>query len=83
MSNKVEEYKKTVLSNYHHAYAQTDGTMKYPNSREGDILRWSFKLIQMLSEENDKLKKYVEDCKPVRSGLSQWDTCKTKEFLTL
>lgn len=27
------------LSNLHHAYAQTDGTYAFPNSREGDMLK--------------------------------------------
>jgi len=27
------------LENLHHAYAQTDGTYAFPNSREGDMLK--------------------------------------------
>ena len=36
-----------------------------------------------LQEENAKLKKDLEDYRSMRSGLSQWQPCKTKEFLTL
>jgi hypothetical protein len=78
-ATKIEKYLKIVSQIYIHSYYQTDGTMKFPNSLEGDILRDSYKLINLLIEENAKLKKYVEDCKPVRSGLSQWEPCKTKE----
>ena len=29
---------RRVLSHIHHAYAHTDGTYEWPNSREGDML---------------------------------------------
>lgn len=29
----------TFLPNLHHAYAQTDGSYAFPNSREGDMLK--------------------------------------------
>lgn len=31
--------KSVFLANLHHAYAQTDGTYAFPNSREGDMLK--------------------------------------------
>ena len=31
--------KSVFLSNLHHAYARTDGTYAFPNSREGDMLK--------------------------------------------
>ncbi len=34
------------LSNLHHAYAQTDGTYAFPNTREGDMLKQAKKEIE-------------------------------------
>jgi uncharacterized protein (UPF0335 family) len=45
---------KIILSHYHHAYAQTDGTMAWPNSREGDILRGSFEILKSLGSNDTK-----------------------------
>lgn len=40
------------LQGVHHAYAQTDGSYKWPNSREGDLLRQAMKeLIQAQARE--------------------------------
>jgi hypothetical protein len=44
---------KIILEHFHHAYAQTDGTMKWPNSREGDILRGSFEILCKYSVKYD------------------------------
>lgn len=41
------------LSNLHHAYAQTDGTYAFPNSREGDMLRTAKREIETLLSELD------------------------------
>ena len=38
------------LSNLHHAYAQTDGTYKFPNSREGDMLKQAKKELEAALE---------------------------------
>ena len=43
--------KSLFLSNLHHAYAQTNGTYAFPNSREGDMLKQAKKEIEMLHEE--------------------------------
>lgn len=40
------------LSNLHHAYAQIDGTYKWPNSREGDMLRRAKYEIERLLAHN-------------------------------
>jgi hypothetical protein len=40
--------KSTFLSNLHHAYAQTDGTYAFPNSREGDMLKTAKREIEEL-----------------------------------
>jgi hypothetical protein len=43
------------LSNLHHAYAQTDGTYTFPNSREGDMLKQAKREIEsLLSNEITK-----------------------------
>lgn len=34
----------------HHAYAQTDGSYKWPNSREGDMLREAKKEVDQLGD---------------------------------
>ncbi len=44
------------LENIHHAYAQTDGTYAFPNSREGDLLRLAKKEIEELLHELAKHK---------------------------
>jgi hypothetical protein len=40
--------KSLFLSNIHHAYAQTDGTYAFPNSREGDMLKTAKREIENL-----------------------------------
>jgi hypothetical protein len=44
------DMKYVFLDNLHHAYAQTDGSYDFPNSREGDMLKQAKKEI----EEKDK-----------------------------
>jgi len=43
------------LSHAHHAYAQTDGTYAWPNSREGDMLRQAKREIEALMAQNDQV----------------------------
>jgi hypothetical protein len=43
--------KSPFLSNLHHAYAQTDGTYAFPNSREGDMLKTAKREIERLHAE--------------------------------
>jgi len=38
---------QTAINNMLHAYLQLDGTMAWPNSREGDMLRHHFRLFQL------------------------------------
>lgn len=52
--------KFVFLSNLHYFYAQTDGTYKFPNSAEGDLLKQAKKEIETLEKENASLKRYVE-----------------------
>jgi hypothetical protein len=40
-----------ALGHIHHAYAQIDGTYKFPNSREGDILKQAKKEITELQAQ--------------------------------
>lgn len=42
--------KSIFLSNIHHAFAQTDGTYKFPNSLEGDLLKQAMKEILHLTQ---------------------------------
>ena len=51
-------FNSVFLSNIHHAYAQLDGTYKYPDSREGDMIRRAKKEIEDLLEEIEELKQY-------------------------
>lgn len=44
------------LSNIHHAYAQTDGTYKFPNSFEGDLISQAKYEIEMLQQELEIVK---------------------------
>lgn len=45
-----------ALGHMHHAYAQTDETYTFPNSREGDILKQSKKEIEELEAQVTDLK---------------------------
>lgn len=42
------------LANLHYAYGQTDGTYKFPNSLEGDLLRQAHKEILLLLDKKPK-----------------------------
>jgi hypothetical protein len=42
------------LKNIFHAYAQTDGTYDWPNSREGDMLKQAKNEIEELLDKLDK-----------------------------
>lgn len=47
---------KTVfLSNIHHAYAQTDGTYAFPNSREGDMLKQAKREIENMVDSLEEI----------------------------
>ena len=61
------------LSNIHHAYAQTDGTYKFPNSQEGDMLKQAKKEIEEL--QNWK--------KQQTSVESEWDAQKVGKILEI
>jgi hypothetical protein len=43
------------LSHVHHAYAQTDGTYAWPNSRDGDMLRQAKREIEALMAQNNRI----------------------------
>ena len=50
----MNQFKGSVaLEHMHHAYAKTDGTYDFPNSREGDILRRCKKELEHLIELSD------------------------------
>ena len=44
------------LSNMHHAFAQVDGTYRFPNSFEGDQLKQAMVEIAKLERENQELR---------------------------
>lgn len=48
------------LADLHHAYAQTDGTYAFPNSREGDMLKTAKREIEALELDRDKLRELVK-----------------------
>lgn len=50
--------KSIVLSNLFHAYAQTDGSYAFPNSREGDMLKSAKREIEALHAELDLAHKF-------------------------
>jgi len=47
------------LGNIHHAYAQTDGTYAFPNSREGDMLKQAVRELAAMREERDEARREV------------------------
>lgn len=48
------------LSHLHHAYAQTDGTYAFPNSREGDMLKQGKREIDALLASHNRLRVALE-----------------------
>ena len=52
--------KSVVLADMHHAYAQTDGTYAFPNSREGDMLKQAKKEIEALIEQRDAARRIAD-----------------------
>lgn len=50
--------KSVFLSNLHHAYAQTDGSYAFPNSREGDMLKTAKHEIEALHAELELAQKF-------------------------
>ena len=51
--------KSLFLSNLHYFCAQTDGTYKFPDSAEGDLLKQAKKEIEALEAENVELRAKV------------------------
>lgn len=49
------DHRSVFLENIHHAFAQTDGTYKFPNSLEGDLLKRAKKEIEQLLKTIDEL----------------------------
>lgn len=62
------DFNSVVLGNMHHAYAKTDGTYDWPNSREGDMLRQSKReieeLISLLKAKGEKQMSYYPENYP-------------------
>ncbi len=50
--------KSVFLSHIHHAYAQTDGTYSFPNSREGDMLKQAKREVESLATELEIAQKF-------------------------
>ena len=48
--------KSVFLANLNYFFAQTDGSYKFPNSAEGDLLKRAKFEIESLLEENNRLK---------------------------
>ena len=64
----------TFLPNLHHAYARTDGTYDFPNSREGDMLKTAKTEIEYHLAGIEKLRREIHKAEAdyrlaVRAGL--------------
>lgn len=46
----IKDLRQEILDRMTHFYKQTDGTYKWPNSAEGDLLKMTYKY---LTEEKD------------------------------
>ena len=53
------------LPNLHYFLAQTDGTYRFPNSAEGDLLKRAKVEVEALQRENAELRKQLADVKSV------------------
>ncbi len=71
MTTKVKsraELAANLVSHMHHAYLQTNGTMQWPNSREGDMLRGAYgiltaRLPSMVQDDEDQaVAEFTEKC---------------------
>jgi hypothetical protein len=69
--NQGREIVSIALGHMHHAYAQTDGTYKFPDSREGDILKQAKKELEELEALNRNLKESLDGAAIDVSGLQQ------------
>lgn len=49
------------LANLHHMCAQTDGTYRFPNSREGDMLKTAKREIEQLRSALSRVKQQTKD----------------------
>ena len=58
------------LGNIHHAYAQTDGTYAFPNSREGDMLKQAVRELAAMRKERDEARRMWCEAAPVGNSLS-------------
>jgi hypothetical protein len=67
--------KSVFLSNLHYFCAQTDGTYKFPNSAEGDLLKQAKKEIEDLEKENAELRDTLEE--------NRYDLMMKKKYETL
>ena len=69
--------KYVFLDNLHHAYAQTDGSYDFPNSREGDMLKQAKKEIEekdkLLSEKDKQIAELQSDSVNVRGAMKAKD----------
>jgi len=63
------------LSNCHHAFAKTDGSMDWPNSLEGDLLKQAHKEIKeaeaemaLMITDNERLRVYLKTIASIGSN---------------
>jgi len=56
------------LGNIHHAYAQTDGTYAFPNSREGDMLKQAVREFLAMREDRDEIERLRAEVERLRAG---------------
>lgn len=61
MIDKVSMSTSIFLENIHHAYARTDGTYQFPNSREGDMLKTAKVEIEALLRRLENLREAVNE----------------------
>lgn len=58
------------LQGVHHAYAKTDGTYGWPNSRDGDLLREGMKEIAELRTQLDRDNQVIRDLAALAARLA-------------
>jgi hypothetical protein len=70
-----EKLIQEVLDRMHHFYLQIDGSMKWPNSAEGDLLRMVYKAVsgeRLISRKIHCLKYFTDN----HCVGKQYDSCK-------
>jgi hypothetical protein len=70
---RVFHRRSIFLLNLHHAYAQTDGTYAWPNSREGDMLRQGMREVEHLRAKLAEMRQQRDEAVNALKRIAHYD----------